>query len=850
MSQFPNNFNPQQGFYGQASQGLNLNATGSVNSTLNANGGTGTPTMTAIRPSMINPNFLNNAGGASPVPVQSRPQTGNVTDVQRHQAQVYYLAQKMAQSQGLGQPTPQIYALAQQRIQAARLHAQAQQAQGQSQVPQAQQQQQQHAQTQPPPQQPQAISPAIYQQFMNAATQGQSINPSQLQQPPMGIRPQQLLQQQHQQLSQSQSPRPMPVNPALNPALLNTARANTPSASPPPPANAVRPVMPITQAFIPAPAPVSVPVPAASSAPAPISQNTAETGRSASPVKAESNSAMNDKEVKEEKKEKKEKKSKKEKTEKVKEEEKESKKEEAPVTEEEKLKAEKKAERAAKKRIKDKERAEKLKAEKAERERLEKEGVVADDKDKGKEAEKEKAEEKDDKHTKDKDKEADDKEKDKKDKDKEKDSKDDPAKPKKEGKSKAKSKAKKKDDNKEEKAEDQVDKSDEKDKVKVKDKVDTPAVVGDNDQDPDNNRDKTKENAANDDKDKDKDSKDDKGEEGDKAPKAKRSKPPRTKEEKEKRAEARRKKAAAEREKKEANAVFFASSGGDAAKDKDGGEKGTADGGETREGSVAKDGSKAADPRAPEAKAATAAVASAEARSRKHEGMRGSMRNEIARLMYGAGDVPEPDVDTVDYMEDMVTEFLADLCRPIQPMRLQLNMLHQPVPLSFDVVRHRLASTPHMSKYLERYDHMVYMSDVLKSHRRIANPNLNDLVETVGNDYLGLDDDNNGHGTSGSGGGAGRKRAGEAGENGAAVGERKRGRMMNPNRPLKLPGEKRKPGPQKGWKLNRDPDSIQPRRQTTGDPNAPKRKYMRKSGGGGGGSTAASTPGGGVKSEV
>lgn len=64
---------------------------------------------------------------------------------------------------------------------------------------------------------------------------------------------------------------------------------------------------------------------------------------------------------------------------------------------------------------------------------------------------------------------------------------------------------------------------------------------------------------------------------------------------------------------------------------------------------------------------------------KKEDSMRGTMRNEskfvecifcshnpdtvesVAKLMYGAGDVADPDIDTVDYMEDMVVEFLSDL---------------------------------------------------------------------------------------------------------------------------------------------------------------------------------------------
>lgn len=37
------------------------------------------------------------------------------------------------------------------------------------------------------------------------------------------------------------------------------------------------------------------------------------------------------------------------------------------------------------------------------------------------------------------------------------------------------------------------------------------------------------------------------------------------------------------------------------------------------------------------------------------------MRSEIARLMYASGDVENPDTDTIDYMEDLVVDWLADL---------------------------------------------------------------------------------------------------------------------------------------------------------------------------------------------
>ncbi|WWC69993.1 uncharacterized protein I206_103937 [Kwoniella pini CBS 10737] len=345
---------------------------------------------------------------------------------------------------------------------------------------------------------------------------------------------------------------------------------------------------------------------------------------------------------------------------------------------------------------------------------------------------------------------------------------------------------------------------------------------------------KDKEKADDKEKGKDKDDDKDSNAPTPSAEKPVKPKKPRTEEEKARRAEARRKKIAADREKAAAAAA--------AAKTNGEGDEGvfsaapTANdatpSGEGTNGTKVGEEKDAKEPELkpiePKAVLATPAVAP-ETRSRRQEGMRGSMRNEIARLMYGAGDVPEPDIDTVDYMEDMVTEFLADLCRPIPPLRPTLTSQPLPVPLSFDVIRHRL-KTPAYGKYLERFDHMVYMSEILKQHRRIANPNLNDLVETVGNDYLGLDDP--------SANPNGLKRSGEGDEEGRT---KKRGRP-NSQKVLKDKSEKRKPGPQKGWKLNRDPNAPSLKRLIPGmGAIGQKRKYIRK----------ITTPGagGGVKRE-
>ncbi|WWC89123.1 uncharacterized protein L201_004041 [Kwoniella dendrophila CBS 6074] len=409
---------------------------------------------------------------------------------------------------------------------------------------------------------------------------------------------------------------------------------------------------------------------------------------------------------------------------------------------------------------------------------------------------------------------------------------------------------KEKEVNKAEKDADRPEANKEKPKKKKKDKS------KEENKDIEKDKDKDKDKGGGEDKDKDKDKTKEKGKEKDKtdstaatptADKPVKPKKPRTEEEKAKRAEARRRKVAADKAAKAAAEAAAAAQNGDpdagvfsaapsTSTDKD--VTTSVTGKDGKKDDKSKDplkdkedkdtATKSTEVRAVDPKTTASATATAtESRSRRQEGMRGSMRHEIARLMYGAGDVPEPDIDTVDYMEDMVVEFLADLCRPIPPLRPTPSSAPLPVPLSFEVIRHRL-TTPSYLKYLERFDHMVYMSEILKQHRRIANPNLNDLVETVGNDYLGLDDQQNGSASN-------NKRSGGEDDGGR---NRKRGRPINNNdRMLKEKGEKRKPGPQKGWKLNRDrdPNSIQPRSNSnasslTSSQLAQKRKYQKKPG--------------------
>ncbi|KAK4688509.1 hypothetical protein P7C73_g1614, partial [Tremellales sp. Uapishka_1] len=173
-----------------------------------------------------------------------------------------------------------------------------------------------------------------------------------------------------------------------------------------------------------------------------------------------------------------------------------------------------------------------------------------------------------------------------------------------------------------------------------------------------------------------------------------------------------------------------------------------------------------------------------EIRKRRDDGMRGSMRGEISRLMYAAGDVVEPDIDSVDYMEDLVVDFLADLCRPVAPIRANQHSILQSVPLTAPIIRHRL-SHPTLKKYADRFDHMLYMSTELATSRRVAAPNNHDLIELAGKAYLGLDEPASPDKKT-------RKKKGVGAD----------------GKELTGPKEKVKPGPKKGWKREREEKGI------------------------------------------
>lgn len=246
-------------------------------------------------------------------------------------------------------------------------------------------------------------------------------------------------------------------------------------------------------------------------------------------------------------------------------------------------------------------------------------------------------------------------------------------------------------------------------------------------------------------------------------------------------------------------------------------------------------------------------------RRRGNEGMRGSMRNEreslcqrlqlrltsVAKLMWAAGDEPEPDTNAVDYMEDLVVDFLADLCRPIPPMRSNPGAPRQPVPLSTGIVRDRLATKPAYKKYLARFDTMAYLEgEIKKSRKSFANPetNFDDIIDTVGKDYLEIDVVGPAQSQPGAPKRKGRptKKALLADGTSAVKTEgMPAGSQQGGGEGDDAPSARRKPGPKKGWKrtlpVSVDGEAPQPQQAMYGSDGRkikrPNKKRKKEEGG-------------------
>ncbi|RKP27560.1 transcription initiation factor IID, 18kDa subunit, partial [Syncephalis pseudoplumigaleata] len=84
----------------------------------------------------------------------------------------------------------------------------------------------------------------------------------------------------------------------------------------------------------------------------------------------------------------------------------------------------------------------------------------------------------------------------------------------------------------------------------------------------------------------------------------------------------------------------------------------------------------------------------------------------VRLMMYGFGDVPHPDMDTVNVLEEMVVDYITDMCH--QAARLSSNKSKVTVDDFKYVLRHD-------TKKLARVEELIRMSEDIKAARKIVN---------------------------------------------------------------------------------------------------------------------------------
>ncbi|KAF8136383.1 transcription initiation factor IID, 18kD subunit-domain-containing protein, partial [Boletus edulis] len=96
-------------------------------------------------------------------------------------------------------------------------------------------------------------------------------------------------------------------------------------------------------------------------------------------------------------------------------------------------------------------------------------------------------------------------------------------------------------------------------------------------------------------------------------------------------------------------------------------------------------------------------------RGRKHANFKGLFMKELKNLMYGFGDDRNPATDTVNVMEEILVEFIVDVCQtaggPQRKTRLSVEDLR------------RALSRPADAKKLARMEELLFMQEDIKRAR-------------------------------------------------------------------------------------------------------------------------------------
>ncbi|KIJ17437.1 hypothetical protein PAXINDRAFT_74076, partial [Paxillus involutus ATCC 200175] len=95
---------------------------------------------------------------------------------------------------------------------------------------------------------------------------------------------------------------------------------------------------------------------------------------------------------------------------------------------------------------------------------------------------------------------------------------------------------------------------------------------------------------------------------------------------------------------------------------------------------------------------------------RKQANFKGLFTKELKNLMYGFGDDRNPANDTVNVMEEILVEFIADVCQTAS------GGPHRRTRLSIEDLR-RALSKPADAKKLARMEELLFMQEDIKRAR-------------------------------------------------------------------------------------------------------------------------------------
>ncbi|KAJ7109406.1 transcription initiation factor IID, 18kDa subunit, partial [Mycena epipterygia] len=95
--------------------------------------------------------------------------------------------------------------------------------------------------------------------------------------------------------------------------------------------------------------------------------------------------------------------------------------------------------------------------------------------------------------------------------------------------------------------------------------------------------------------------------------------------------------------------------------------------------------------------------------SRKQPSVRGLFTKELKNLMYGFGDDRNPATDTVNVMEEILIEYITDVCQTAGAQTKRVR-------LSIEDLR-RALSRPADAKKLARMEELLFMQEDIKRAR-------------------------------------------------------------------------------------------------------------------------------------